>query len=90
MKTFSEEQKRLLENLLNQYEKSKTYTGENKISQTFGAAPGKIFPGYDSDFADVDSVRDFEYQMEELEAVGLITRKAGGQSGKVAGILYDS
>ncbi len=77
MKTFSEEQKRLLENLLNQYEKSKTYTGENKISQTFGAAPGKIFPGYDSDFADVDSVRDFEYQMEELEAVGLITIKRG-------------
>ena len=77
MKTFSGEQKRLLENLLNQYEKSRTYTGENKISQTFGAAPGKIFPGYDSDFADVDSVRDFEHQMEELEAAGLITIKRG-------------
>jgi hypothetical protein len=75
VRIFSEEQKRVLEILLNQYEKSKTYRGENKVAQTFEVAPEKIFAGYDSDYADMNRVRDFENQMKELEDGGFITVK---------------
>ena len=65
--TLSQWQKKVLESLLNQYENSKTYREKNKVTQTFSVSPAKVFPDYDSDFADIDLVHDFEGQMKELE-----------------------
>ena len=65
--TLREFQKKVLELLLDKYEDSKTYAGENRVSQSFSVLPSKVFGSYDSDYEDVDLVRDFESQMEELE-----------------------
>lgn len=64
---FSNWQKELLEQLTDQYENSKTYRGENQITQKFSVIPSKIFREYDSDYADIHLVHDFECQMKELE-----------------------
>lgn len=72
---FSENQKRVLNIFLDQYENSKTYLGENKVTQNFAVLPGKVFDSYDSDYADMDLVRDFENQMKEMEDDGLILVK---------------
>lgn len=57
---------------MDQYENSKTYQGENKITQSFAVLPGKVFKGYDSDYVDINLIHDFENQMRELENRGLI------------------
>ena len=67
-------QKQVLEALLDQYERSKTYQGENKVIQSFQIPPEKVFPDYGSDYADMDQIRDFEAWMRELEQDGLIER----------------
>lgn len=72
MEMFGENQKKVLELLLEQYENSKTYLGRNKITQHFQIPPKKVLKSYDSDYADLDLIRDFENQMEELEKEGLI------------------
>ena len=36
----------LLSKLLDQYEKSVTYVGENKVKQVFSVKPSDIFKGY--------------------------------------------
>ena len=46
-------QKQVLEALLDQYERSKTYQGENKVIQSFQIPPEKVFPDYASDYADM-------------------------------------
>ncbi len=69
---LSEYQRKALKLLLTQYEKSKTYTGQNNVTQSFSTVPEKVFAEYTSDFADVNLVRDFENQMCELENNGLI------------------
>lgn len=74
---YDENQKKVLNLLLNLYENSKTYLGENKIMQSFNILPGKVFEGYDSDFSDVNLIRDFEHQMRELEKNDLIFIKWG-------------
>ena len=39
----------LLSKLLDQYEKSVTYAGENKVKQVFLVKPSDIFKGYNND-----------------------------------------
>lgn len=75
--TLREYQIKLLNLLLDKYESSKTFAGENRISQSFSEKPGKIFPAYDSDYTDLDLIRDFEGQMEELERWNLIDVRRG-------------
>lgn len=58
---------------MDQYENSKTYQGENKVTQSFYALPEKVFKEYCSDYADMNLVRDFENQMKDLENSGLIS-----------------
>ncbi len=72
---LSEHQKKVLEILLDQYENSKTYQGVNKVIQRFSIPPEKVFRDYDSDYADMDLIRDFENQMRDLEKRELITVK---------------
>ncbi|HAX53270.1 Wadjet anti-phage system protein JetD domain-containing protein [Muricomes intestini] len=70
---FSENQKKVLGILLDQYENSKTYQGENKITQGFYALPERVFKDYHSDYVDMNLVCDFENQMRDLENSGLIS-----------------
>jgi len=77
--TLREFQKKVLELLLDKYEDSKTYAGENRVSQSFSVLPSKVFGSYDSDYVDVDLVRDFESQMEELERERLLKIRRGSR-----------
>lgn len=76
---LNKRQKDILKALLNKFEKSKTYRGENMVNQSFQAKPGDFFREYDSDFADLDEQADFERDLSALEAAGLISlnRKNG-------------
>ncbi len=72
-----EYQIKLLNLLLDKYEDSKTFAGENRVSQNFSEKPGKIFSAYDSDYADLEQIQDFENQMEELERFAMIHVQRG-------------
>lgn len=65
-------QKKVLQLLLDQYEKSKTYTGDNMKKQTFSVSPGKICSNYSDSFADIGEIEDFERDMRELSAKELV------------------
>lgn len=69
---LNKRQKEILKALLNKYEKSKTYRGENMVNQSFHVKPIDFFEEYDSDFADLDEQGDFERDLNVLEAAGLI------------------
>ena len=75
---LSKWQKAVLEKLVDQYERSKTYRGENQVLQTFAIGPQKVFSSYASDYTNVDDVHDFENQMKELEQKGLLLIKWEG------------
>ena len=47
---YSNIQKQILQKLLTKYESSKTYKGENSVSQTFSIKPSDIFKEYEKDF----------------------------------------
>lgn len=68
----SKNQEKVLQLLLDQYEKSKTYTGDNMKKQTFSVAPEKICHKYSDSFADIGEIEDFERDMQELSAKGLV------------------
>lgn len=65
-------QERVLQILLDQYEKSKTYTGDNVKKQTFSVAPEKICSNYYDSFADIGEIEDFERDMQELSDKALV------------------
>lgn len=65
-------QEKVLQLLLDQYEKSKTYTGDNVKKQTFSVAPGKICSNYSDSFADIREIEDFERDMQELSDKALV------------------
>lgn len=58
--------------MLDQYEKSKTYAGDNRKKQTFSVSPGKICGNYFDSFADIGEIEDFERDMQELSAGALV------------------
>lgn len=68
-----------MEQLTDQYENSKTYRGENHVTQRFFVTPSKIWNEYDSDYADLHLVHDFERQMKELEQTGFIRIEWNGR-----------
>lgn len=59
-------QKKALNMLLDKYEGSKTYTGQNKVNQTFSVTPDQVYPEYYSNYASIDQVHAFEDQMKAL------------------------
>lgn len=65
-------QKEVLNLLVDKYEKSKTYKGENIRKQSFTVQPEKIYPDYNGDFADVDYVKQFNRDMNNLEEYNLV------------------
>lgn len=69
---LNKRQKDVLEALLDKFEKSKTYRGENAVNQSFQVRPADFFRDYDSDFANLDEQGDFERELHVLEDAGLI------------------
>ena len=65
-------QKQILEKLLHKYESSKTYKGENAVRQSFSILPTDVYPKYDNDFEDPNSIEDFENELKILESEKLI------------------
>ena len=65
----------LLSKLLDQYEKSVTYAGENKVKQVFSVKPSDIFKGYNKDFLPPEQFfqeKEFERLIRQMESGGLI------------------
>lgn len=65
----------LLSKLLDQYEKSVTYAGENKAKQVFSVKPSDIFKGYNKDFLPPEQLfqeKEFERLIRQMESEGLI------------------
>lgn len=71
-------QREVLSALLDKYENSKTYKGENQVRQTFFITPDMILEEYDSDYADVEKVHLFEEKLEELEKEQFIRMQKKG------------
>ena len=69
---LSKNQKLVLNKLLDKYERSKMYDGDCKVNRHIYLLPTDIFTDYDSDFADVDRVTQFEDELRELEERELI------------------
>lgn len=65
----------LLSKLLDQYEKSVTYAGENKVKQVFSVKPSDIFKGYNKGFLPPEQLfqeKEFERLIRQMESEGLI------------------
>lgn len=80
-------QRRVLSALLDKYENSKTYKGENQVRQSFAIAPDMIIQEYYSDFADVEQIHLFEDELEELSGRRLVRLER--QGGAVKKILLN-
>ena len=65
-------QKDVLNILLDIYEKSVTYKGENVRNQSFNIKPEKVFPEYNGDFTDQDDVDQFNRDIQSLVDANLI------------------
>lgn len=72
IKKLTAQQRDLLSLLLDKYERSLTYSGENQVNQSFSVKPAEIYPGYESNYEPVDAVRRFEDEMKQLEKAGLV------------------
>ncbi len=81
MEKLTKHQKRILTLLLDRYESSKTYSGENKRTQTFRVKAGEIWPAYLNNFTDIAEIEEFEREVSVLEQEGLISirRKKTGE-----------
>ncbi len=69
---LNKRQKDVLKALLDKFEKSKTYRGENTVNQSFQVKPADFFKEYDSDFANLDEQGDFERELHMLEDAGMV------------------
>lgn len=65
-------QRKVLSALLDKYENSKTYKGENQVRQSFAITPDSIMQEYYADFADVEQIQLFEDKLAELAEAQLI------------------
>lgn len=63
-----------LNKLIDLYEKSKTFTGDNQVNQTFSKSIGELFPKYQDD-AEYDFFCDVNEAMKNLEKMELVTLK---------------
>ncbi len=71
-------QSKVLEHLLDSYEKSKTFQGENLVNQNFSVNIGKLFPRYQDD-AEYDYFCQVNQSMEELGSMSLVTLEYQGR-----------
>lgn len=78
---------RILNALLDSYEKSRTFIGENKNQQTFKISVAKLFPRYDDD-SDFAFYKEINTNLESLKAKELVTYKAE-RSGKIKTVFLE-
>lgn len=71
-------QREVLSALVDKYENSKTYRGENRVQQTFSIGPDAVMREYASDFADVEQIHLFEEELAALEEKQLIRLERRG------------
>lgn len=64
-------QKTVLNELLNKYERSRSYLGENRVSQNFAVIVAKKFPQY-ADDSEYDLFREINDSLLEIEEAGVI------------------
>lgn len=74
--------KKLLNKLIDKYETSKSFIGQNKVNQKFSINPSKLFPKY-SDDAEVEFFSDLNESIHELEKAELVS--VDWLKGRVAG-----
>lgn len=72
LKAPNDIQKSILGILLDKYNKSKTFKGNNKVQQNFYIKPEAVFPEYNDDFADTTLIASFENDVDELEKAELV------------------
>lgn len=72
---------KVLNELLDLYEKSKTFLGENKNHQTFKIIVSKLFPKYEDD-SEFELYKEINQNLNSLQKKGFITIKAE-RSGKI-------
>lgn len=78
---------KILNELLNLYEKSKTFLGENKNRQTFKVTVSKLFPKYDDD-SEYELYKEINQNLDTLKKKGFITTKAE-KSGKIRSVSLE-
>lgn len=78
---------KVLNELLNLYEKSKTFLGENKNHQTFKISVSKLFPKYDDD-SEFELYKEINQNLDLLQKKGFITTKAE-KSGKIRSVSLE-
>lgn len=77
----------VLNKLLDLYEKSKTFLGENKNHQTFKITVSKLFPKYDDD-SEYELYKEINQNLDTLKKKGFITTKAE-KSGKIRSVSLE-
>ncbi|WP_409227166.1 Wadjet anti-phage system protein JetD domain-containing protein [Gudongella sp. SC589] len=71
-------EKKILNELLDKYESSKSFEGTNKVNQKFKVRISTLFPKYE-DHSNYDLFRDINEEVEVLARKGLVkTKKSGG------------
>lgn len=78
------EQTLLLNKLIDKYERSKTFQGDNKVIQKFSIRPEKVFPAYvdDSQFEAFDRINEAVRELE-IKNIVSVRRKANGVIDKI-------
>ena len=69
---FTKKQKKILNNLLDKYETSKSYRGTNKVVQNIFIKPKEVWFDYNDNFTNVEEIRDFEAEIQHLQDLELI------------------
>lgn len=77
--------KKLLNKLIDKYETSKSFIGQNKVCQKFSINPSKLFPKYSND-AEVEFFSDLNESIRDLEKTELVSVDwlRGGVAGSVS------
>ena len=78
---------KILNELLDLYEKSKTFLGENKNRQTFKVTVSKLFQKYDDD-SEYELYKEINQNLDTLKKKGFITTKAE-KSGKIRSVSLE-
>ena len=78
---------KVLNKLLDLYEKSKTFLGENKNRQTFKVTVSKLFQKYDDD-SEYELYKEINQNLDTLKKKGFITTKAE-KSGKIRSVSLE-
>ena len=68
---MTEKQRKILNTLIDKYERSATFRGESKVKQSFSADPAKLFPKY-SDEGEYDYFISVNQDIRDLEKAGYV------------------